>query len=54
MEVLAVSQEGFEERLCIRGEVLDGLVLAHHLLGSSKILLSWSLKHDRMLACVTL
>ena len=46
MEIPAVLQKGFEERFCIQGEVLDGLVLTCHLLGSGKILLSWSFKED--------
>ena len=40
VEVPVVPQEGFEEHLCIWGEVLDGLVRARHLLGNAKILLS--------------
>ena len=46
VEVPPVHQEGLEERLHIRREVLDGLVLTRYLLGSSEVFLPWNLKQD--------
>ena len=44
MEVPAVPQEGLEELLRIRGEFVNGLILARYLLGSGKELLPWSVE----------
>ena len=41
-----VPQEGLEELLRVRGEFVNGLVLARYLLGSGKELLFWSVEQD--------
>ena len=46
VEVIPFQQEGLEECLSIRREVVDGLVLTRHLLRSSEVLFPWSLKQD--------
>ena len=46
VEVPVVPQEGLEELLRIRGEFVNGLVLAHYLLGSGKELIPWSVEQD--------